>query len=233
MTTKRQFLLSGISLIGVAAIASAFTARRATGAAPAETFEVTKTADEWRKQLTPEQFSILREEGTEAPGTSPLLEEHRKGTFACAACDLPLFASDKKFDSGTGWPSFWRRSRCGRLQARTRASSWCAPRSTAAVAAAISAMCSTTARRRPASATASTAWRCSSIRRRPDPRVPLEPRRDGDRKHDRHGAGAAGDPEGDHRRCRRVRSGSCAAGLRASSARLWLPVLRPLSPIRA
>jgi peptide-methionine (R)-S-oxide reductase len=107
MTTKRQFLLSGISLIGVAAIASAFTARRATGAAPAETFEVTKTADEWRKQLTPAQFSIMREEGTEAPGTSPLLEEHRVGTFACAACDLPLFASDKKFDSGTGWPSFW------------------------------------------------------------------------------------------------------------------------------
>ena len=110
MMTKRRFLLSGISLVGVAAVASTIAGRRAVGAATVtvETFEVTKTADEWRKQLTPAQFSIMREEGTEAPGTSPLLEEHRVGTFACAACDLPLFASDKKFDSGTGWPSFWQ-----------------------------------------------------------------------------------------------------------------------------
>ena len=57
--------------------------------------------------LTPEQFEVLREEGTERPFTSPLLKEHRQGTFVCAGCDLELFVSDKKYDSGTGWPSFF------------------------------------------------------------------------------------------------------------------------------
>jgi peptide-methionine (R)-S-oxide reductase len=58
--------------------------------------------------LTPEQYQILRQQGTEPPFTSPLLEEHRKGTFACAGCDLPLFSSETKFESGTGWPSFYQ-----------------------------------------------------------------------------------------------------------------------------
>ncbi|MEJ2619104.1 MAG: peptide-methionine (R)-S-oxide reductase MsrB [Candidatus Thiodiazotropha sp.] len=62
---------------------------------------------EWRKRLTPEQFRILRQEGTEAPGSSELLHEKRKGTFVCAACDNPLFASSTKYESGTGWPSFY------------------------------------------------------------------------------------------------------------------------------
>jgi peptide-methionine (R)-S-oxide reductase len=62
---------------------------------------------DWRKRLTPQQFAILRKHGTERPGSSPLNSEHRKGTFACAGCDLPLFASDTKFESGTGWPSFY------------------------------------------------------------------------------------------------------------------------------
>jgi peptide-methionine (R)-S-oxide reductase len=62
---------------------------------------------EWRKLLTAEQYSVLREAGTEPPFTSPLLNEHRVGTFACAGCDLSLFSSKTKFDSGTGWPSFW------------------------------------------------------------------------------------------------------------------------------
>jgi peptide-methionine (R)-S-oxide reductase len=61
---------------------------------------------EWRKRLTPSQYNILRDHGTERAGTSPLNHEKRKGTFACAGCDLPLFSSDTKFDSGTGWPSF-------------------------------------------------------------------------------------------------------------------------------
>ncbi len=107
MMTKRQFLASGVAVAGFAAIA----ARLGIGPArseSAEVFEVTKTPEEWRAILTPEQYNILREEGTEYPGTSPLLNEHRKGTFACAGCDLPLFESDKKFDSGTGWPSFWQ-----------------------------------------------------------------------------------------------------------------------------
>ncbi|MES9942599.1 MAG: peptide-methionine (R)-S-oxide reductase MsrB [Candidatus Thiodiazotropha sp. 6PLUC2] len=63
--------------------------------------------EEWRKRLTPEQFHILREEGTERPGSSALLDEKRKGTFVCAGCDNPLFASSTKYESGTGWPSFY------------------------------------------------------------------------------------------------------------------------------
>ena len=63
--------------------------------------------EEWKKLLTPEQFAVLRKEGTEPPGSSPLDREHREGTFLCAGCDLPLFTSKMKFDSGTGWPSFF------------------------------------------------------------------------------------------------------------------------------
>jgi peptide-methionine (R)-S-oxide reductase len=70
-------------------------------------FEVTKTDEAWKKQLTSEQFHILREEGTEAPFTSALVKEHREGTFHCAGCDHPLFLSNAKYDSFTGWPSFF------------------------------------------------------------------------------------------------------------------------------
>jgi peptide-methionine (R)-S-oxide reductase len=73
----------------------------------AENFEITKTEAEWRALLAPEQFAVLREENTEPPNSSPLLDEHRKGTFTCAGCDLPLYASETKYDSGTGWPSFF------------------------------------------------------------------------------------------------------------------------------
>lgn len=66
------------------------------------------TDAEWRKRLPPAAYLVLRKEDTERPGTSPLLKEHRKGTFACLGCDLPLFSSDTKFESGTGWPSFYR-----------------------------------------------------------------------------------------------------------------------------
>jgi peptide-methionine (R)-S-oxide reductase len=69
-------------------------------------FEITKTDAEWRKILTRAQFEILRDHGTERPGSSPLNDEHRPGTFRCAGCDLPLFSSATKFESGTGWPSF-------------------------------------------------------------------------------------------------------------------------------
>jgi peptide-methionine (R)-S-oxide reductase len=65
-----------------------------------------KTDDEWRQALTPEQFNVLREHGTEPRGSSPLNKEKRSGRFVCAACGKPLFASDAKFESGTGWPSF-------------------------------------------------------------------------------------------------------------------------------
>src|SRR4051812_48128724 len=66
-----------------------------------------RTEDEWRNALTPEAFRVLREHGTERAGTSPLNSEKRAGTFRCAGCGHPLFTSDTKFESGTGWPSFW------------------------------------------------------------------------------------------------------------------------------
>ena len=107
MISKRQFLASGASLAAVAGVGAFFGIRRAESAASGEVFEVTKTEAEWRAILTPEQYSVLREEGTERAGTSPLLEEHRDGTFNCAGCDLPVFSSETKFESGTGWPSFY------------------------------------------------------------------------------------------------------------------------------
>lgn len=70
-------------------------------------FEVTKTEQEWREILTPEQFNVLRKHGTERAGTSPLDKVYDKGTFVCAGCELPLFTADTKFNSGTGWPSFF------------------------------------------------------------------------------------------------------------------------------
>lgn len=74
----------------------------------AETIEkVHYTAVEWQQKLTPQQYNVLRQEGTERPFTSALLEEHRQGVFVCVACELPLFPSKYKFDSGTGWPSFF------------------------------------------------------------------------------------------------------------------------------
>jgi peptide-methionine (R)-S-oxide reductase len=72
-----------------------------------QTYEITKSDAEWRKALTPEQYRVLREHGTERAGTSPLDKEHGKGTFLCAGCELALFSSDTKFDSRTGWPSFY------------------------------------------------------------------------------------------------------------------------------
>ena len=102
MIDRRILLASAASLASLAI----FRWLRAEPAHAAGKFEIEKTAEEWRKQLTPMQYHILREEGTERPGSSPLLKEHRKGTFACAGCDLPLFASETKFESGTGWPSF-------------------------------------------------------------------------------------------------------------------------------
>jgi peptide-methionine (R)-S-oxide reductase len=70
-------------------------------------FAVTRTDEQWRQTLTAEQFQVLREHGTERRGSSPLNVEKRDGTFVCAGCGQPLFSSDTKFDSGTGWPSFW------------------------------------------------------------------------------------------------------------------------------
>ncbi len=76
--------------------------------AAAESFPVSHTDAEWRKILTPSQYDVLRQQGTEAPESSPLDHEFAKGRYDCAGCAKPLFASDTKFDSGTGWPSFWQ-----------------------------------------------------------------------------------------------------------------------------
>ena len=86
----------------------AFLFRRSRPAQASETFEVEKTDADWRAALSAAAYDVLRNEGTERPFTSALLQEHRSGTFHCAGCALPLFASRTKYDSGTGWPSFWR-----------------------------------------------------------------------------------------------------------------------------
>ena len=78
-----------------------------SSAAAAEHYQVSHSDEEWRQRLSPEQYRVLRGHGTERAGSSPLDREKRAGTFVCAGCDQPLFASDRKFDSGTGWPSFW------------------------------------------------------------------------------------------------------------------------------
>jgi peptide-methionine (R)-S-oxide reductase len=91
-------------ILGTAVTRFAFVGKSAQAG---EVFAVTHTDAEWRKLLTPQQYEVLRQQGTEHPFTSPLPGEHRKGTFACAGCDLALYSSDTKLDSGTGWPSFW------------------------------------------------------------------------------------------------------------------------------
>jgi peptide-methionine (R)-S-oxide reductase len=102
MVTRRVFLE-----IGAAGLALAAIRWSTVGPSAAETFAVNYSEDEWHKRLTPNQYPVLRQAATETPFTSPLLHEERRGNFGCAGCDLDLFSSTTKFDSGTGWPSFW------------------------------------------------------------------------------------------------------------------------------
>ena len=104
MLSKRRFLANAAAAAGYLAFAAC--GRRGASAASAESFEITKTQAQWRAILTPEEFAVLREEHTERPGSSPLNDEHRRGTYVCAGCELPLYTSKTKFESGTGWPSF-------------------------------------------------------------------------------------------------------------------------------
>ncbi len=99
---RRSFIVGALATL-------LFGARRgrAEDKLPAGIQPVTHSEEEWRKILTPEQFAVLREEATEPPGSSPLDHEKREGTFVCAGCELALFTSKMKFDSGTGWPSFF------------------------------------------------------------------------------------------------------------------------------
>ena len=100
---RRQFTAAGLGLA-----ASLAASRGIAGAETTETFEVTKTDAEWQKILTPEQFNVLRKHGTERAGTSPLDKMYAAGEYHCAGCDLPVYSSETKFDSGTGWPSFYQ-----------------------------------------------------------------------------------------------------------------------------
>jgi peptide-methionine (R)-S-oxide reductase len=108
---KRYFLGAGAAFLGTALFSRSLTGSQSTASAKPKasnsTFEITKTEAEWRKILSPEQFYVLRQHGTERAGSSPLDQEYRKGVFACAGCQLPLFNSATKFNSGTGWPSFY------------------------------------------------------------------------------------------------------------------------------
>ena len=103
----------------IAALGGLFATHAVAQATPPGKIEKLRLSEaEWRKRLTPEQFLILRQEATERPGASPLNQEKRKGTYVCAGCDLGLFTSDTKYESGTGWPSFWAPI-AGRLGTRT------------------------------------------------------------------------------------------------------------------
>ena len=103
---NRRSLLRSSALSLVAAGAAWFTSRRPAGAV--DHFTVSHTDAEWRKLLTPEQYAVLRQQATETPESSPLDHQFAKGRYDCAGCALPLFSSETKFDSGTGWPSFWK-----------------------------------------------------------------------------------------------------------------------------
>jgi len=107
MINRRSFLASSAAALGAASLGLRSTA--------SETFEIMLTDAQWQARLTPAQFAVLREQDTERPFTnsllgesSPLLAEHRDGTYKCAGCDLPVYRASTKFDSGTGWPSFFR-----------------------------------------------------------------------------------------------------------------------------
>ena len=110
MYSRRNFSKLGIALAGGPATFKGLSATTTPGMAEQTTqrFEVMKTDEEWRKTLTPEQFEVLRKHGTERAGSSPLDANYTPGTYQCAGCALPLYSSETKFHSGTGWPSFWK-----------------------------------------------------------------------------------------------------------------------------
>ncbi|WP_272938538.1 peptide-methionine (R)-S-oxide reductase MsrB [Fischerella thermalis] len=106
---KRRLLLeTGGVIIGALWLSNYLTRRpEFMATSNSEKFEINKTEEEWRKTLTPEQFRVLRKHGTERAGTSPLDKNYADGTYVCAGCGQPLFTSETKFNSGTGWPSFY------------------------------------------------------------------------------------------------------------------------------
>lgn len=105
MFTRRNFTRSGLA---AAALLTTFRLGADAAEDKGMTFEVTKTDAEWKALLTPEQFQVLRKHGTERAGTSKLDKIYDPGLYNCAGCDLPVYSSETKFNSGTGWPSFWK-----------------------------------------------------------------------------------------------------------------------------
>jgi len=105
MQTRRSLLLGG-TVLGLLAVTGGLWAWRRSGGRSGETFEIVRTEAEWRESLSDAAFAVLRREDTERPFSSPLNGETRAGVYACAGCDLDVYSSQDKFDSGTGWPSF-------------------------------------------------------------------------------------------------------------------------------
>jgi peptide-methionine (R)-S-oxide reductase len=104
---RRYFLQAGVAGLGAVWLAYLSRPESGTAGTTGQRFAITRSDADWRQRLTAAQYQILRQHGTERPFSSPLDKEKRRGTFACAGCDLPLFSSQTKFDSGTGWPSFY------------------------------------------------------------------------------------------------------------------------------
>jgi peptide-methionine (R)-S-oxide reductase len=106
MQRRTFFITMAVAPAALAGCSAVADEQAAVGETAAGAFEVTRTKAEWRKLLTPQQFQVLRENGTERAGSSPLNDEHRAGMYHCAGCDLAVYSSEMKFESGTGWPSF-------------------------------------------------------------------------------------------------------------------------------
>lgn len=104
---RRAFLTATLGLAPAFIAGCAADARAPRSDDAQQTFEIVQTDEAWRAQLTPQQYRVLRRHATERPGSSALNAEHRPGRYRCAGCSLPLFSSETKFESGTGWPSFW------------------------------------------------------------------------------------------------------------------------------
>ena len=137
MSFDRRTLLAAGAAAGFASMFGLFPALASGGARPNAPFKLSDA--EWRKRLSPLAYQVLREAATERAWTSPLLKEHRKGKFTCAGCDLPLYDSSTKYESGTGWPSFYRPldKAIGTSSGGTSSSAPPAPRSRARTASAI------------------------------------------------------------------------------------------------
>jgi peptide-methionine (R)-S-oxide reductase len=108
MIMTRRTLLRLAAALGLGLVVGAARRRGALAKEATEMFEITKADEEWRKLLSEEQYQVLRKEATEPPYKNKYWDNKAAGTYLCAGCDLPLFASQHKYDSGTGWPSFWQ-----------------------------------------------------------------------------------------------------------------------------